>query len=301
MGRIADAGWRLTGRFLAIAPVPAVPAGRMVDLPGRGRTFVVDTGEPATARPGPTVVLLHALACTGLLTWYPCLEALRARYRVVVFDQRWHGQGIRSRRFGLADCADDVVAVADALGVDEVVPVGYSMGSLVAQVAARRHPERVAGAVFAASTTTFRRGDSDPYALRLAAARIARATERRLGAAPVLDPVEGVVAGERWALGQFRSTSRIEIVGALAALSRFDSTAWIGEVRQPTAVVVTGRDRAIPPRRQRELARLLPEATVYETDAGHASCVLEAGKFRPALLAATASVVSRLPAAAEPR
>jgi 3-oxoadipate enol-lactonase len=299
MGRIADAGWQLAGRFMTIAPVTAIPVGRVVGLPGGDSTYVVDTGGPGA---GPTVVLLHALACTGLLTWYPCIDAMQARYRVVVFDQRWHGQGTRSPKFRLEDCADDVVAVADALGLEQIVPVGYSMGSLVAQVAARRHPDRVAGAVFAASTTKFRRGDTDPYALRVVATRVARATERRLRTAPVLDPVEGVIDGERWALGQFRSTNSREVAGALAVLSRFDSSPWVGELRMPTAVVVTSRDRAIPPKRQRELARRLPDSTSYEVDAGHAACVLRADRFRPALLAATASVVTRACAAsASPR
>jgi pimeloyl-ACP methyl ester carboxylesterase len=52
---------------------------------------------------------------------------------VVVFDQRWHGQGISSPRFLLEDCADDVGALADALGVDTFVPVGFSMRALVVQ------------------------------------------------------------------------------------------------------------------------------------------------------------------------
>ncbi len=293
MGRITDAGWAVTGRVVKIAPVPEIPTGAMVELPGRGRTFVTDTGRADAAEPArPTVVLLHALACTGLLTWYPCLAALRARYRVVVFDQRWHGQGIRSRRFSLEDCADDVVAVADALGLDRIVPVGYSMGSLVAQLAAHRHPDRIAGAVFAASTTSFRRGASDPVALRVVGNRVARAAERRLRTAPVL--ADGLVDGEQWALQQFRSTNTAEVAGALAAISRFDSTPWISAVRVPSAVVITNRDHTVAVARQRDLARRLPDATVYEVDAGHASCVLGADVFRPALLAACASVAARV-------
>jgi 3-oxoadipate enol-lactonase len=119
MSRVSDAGWQTAARMVGAAPPLDLPAGALIDLPGRGRTFVVDTGSTAssaTGTPTPTVILLHALACTGLLTWYPALGALRARYRVVVFDQRWHGQGIRSPHFRLEDCADDVAAVADALG-----------------------------------------------------------------------------------------------------------------------------------------------------------------------------------------
>ncbi len=92
----------------------ADPPGELVELPGRGSTYVTDT--PGPSDDAPTVVLLHALGCTGLLTWYPCIEPLSRRYRVVTMDQRWHGQGIRSEEFSLYDCADDVGALIDVLG-----------------------------------------------------------------------------------------------------------------------------------------------------------------------------------------
>jgi pimeloyl-ACP methyl ester carboxylesterase len=84
------------------------------------------------------------------------------------------------------------------------------------------------------------------------------------------------------------------VTSAAAVIARFDSRDWIGTVAVPTAVVVTRRDRLIPAERQRALARLIPGATVYEADAGHASCVLNSAAFRPVLLAACASVTSRL-------
>ena len=79
-------------RVPSLAAVGDVSAGRIVDLPGRGSTYVIDSGP----QEGPTYVLLHSLACTGLMTWYPALDVIRCFGRVVVFDQRWHGQGISS-------------------------------------------------------------------------------------------------------------------------------------------------------------------------------------------------------------
>ncbi|MCW2496907.1 alpha/beta fold hydrolase [Jatrophihabitans sp.] len=304
MGRIAEAGWRATGRLVSVAPVPELPEAKPLELPGRGFTVYVDTGLPAVADAAkrPTLVLLHALACTGLLTWYPSLEALSERYRVVVFDQRWHGRGIRSERFRLEDCADDAVAVADALGIDRFVPVGYSMGSLVSQLIWHRHPERVAGAVLAASTTHFRPGGGDAKAMRLLATRLYKTAERRIGAAPVEAPTVKQRNDNRWAVAQLRSTTPAEIAGAAAAITRFDSGPWIHTLRAPTSLVITAKDRAIPAARQRQLARLLPDSTSYEIAAGHASVVMSAAKFRPALLAACASVSVRLAASGrEPR
>ena len=115
----------LPPRLPGVARVGRVPVGRTVDLPGRGSTYVVDSG-PVTD--GPTFVLLHGLACTGLMAWYPALAMLREFGRVVVFDQRGHGQGITSSRFLLEDCADDVAALADVIGVRTFVPRAASHG-----------------------------------------------------------------------------------------------------------------------------------------------------------------------------
>jgi pimeloyl-ACP methyl ester carboxylesterase len=294
MSRIGTLARQTTGRFVVLPPVPDLPPGRLVDLPGRGRTYVTDTGPPAEHPDAPAVFLLHALACTGLLTWYPCLDALRASYRVVLFDQRWHGRGIRTARFDLADCADDVAAVADALDIDTFVAAGYSMGSLVAPLAWRRHPERVRGLVLCASATHFAETPRRQRSVRVGGLRLAGLAERQRDA--LVAELDRAVDDD-WAWRQFRATTGRAVTSAAAVIARFDSRDWIGTVAVPTAVVVTRRDRLIPPERQRELARLIPGATVHEADAGHASCVLNSAAFRPTLLAACASVTSRL----EPR
>jgi pimeloyl-ACP methyl ester carboxylesterase len=294
--RLGGLGLAMAGRAVRMPPIPDLPEGHMIELPARGRTYVVDTGPVPSARGGdaPTLVLLHALACTGLLTWYPCLDALRARYRVVVFDQRWHGQGIRSGPFVLDDCADDVAAVADALGIDRFVCAGYSMGTLVAQLAWHRHPDRVAGLVLCAGATHFAETPRRAEAVRRAGARIAAvaARQQRL-AVDVLDQT----ADDRWAWRQFRATTGREVAAVGTVVAQFDSRPWINQVAAPTAVVVTAKDRLVPPSRQRALAKVVPGATVYDVEAGHAACVLNADRFRPALLAAAASVTGRIAAA----
>lgn len=281
---------QVAARLLGVPPVPQLPAGRLLHLPGRGTTFAVDTGEPPHGNGAPPVILLHALACTGLLTWYPCLDALRLRHRVIVFDQRWHGQGIRDGAFRLEDCADDVAAVADALSIDRFVAAGYSMGTLVAQLAWRRHPERVAGLVLAAGATHFADDPGRLESIRRFGLRLERTAMRQRRAAA--EAIEHVV-DDRWAWRQFRATTGAEVASVGAVLARFDSRAWIGEVAVPSAVVVTARDRLIPPARQHRMAGAMRHSTVYEVEAGHACCVLGAQRFTPAMLAAVASVSSR--------
>ncbi|TAM84392.1 MAG: alpha/beta fold hydrolase [Jatrophihabitans sp.] len=288
----------VAARWLRLPAVGEVPEGTVVELPGRGSTFVVDTGAPYDG--APVVVLLHALCCTGLLSWYPALAPLGRRYRVIAFDQRWHGRGIRSPRFRLEDCADDLAALADVLGIGRFVAVGYSMGSLVAQLAWRRHPERVDGAVLAASTAAFLPPGRHPRLVRAASRRIARSAAGLRAMPPdATDRMSGTDATDRtdgtgeWALRQFRQTSAAEIATAAATIARFDSTAWIHRMTVPTALVLTRRDRMVLPRWQHALARSLPDAAVYEIDTGHAGCVRASEVFVPALLAACASVTNR--------
>ncbi|HUR17824.1 MAG TPA: alpha/beta fold hydrolase [Acidimicrobiales bacterium] len=119
---------------------PQLPPGRTVDLPGRGRTFVREAAGPAGA---PTLLLLHRWTVTADLNWFTAYEPLSRHFRVIALDHRGHGQGIRSwKPFRLEDCADDDAALAQVLGIDRLIPVGYSMGGPVAQLLWRRHRHR---------------------------------------------------------------------------------------------------------------------------------------------------------------
>lgn len=274
-------------KLKSIPRVGDLPAGDMVELPGRGSTYVTDTGPSD----GPTLMLLHGLTCTGLLNWYPVFDLLAARGRVVVFDQRWHGRGIRSPKFTLEDCADDTAAVADALGIDRFVAVGYSMGSLVAQLAWQRHRDRVAGMVLCAATTSFRQEPRERLFLGTLD-RAVRAVGLTGGAVPVRESLP--TDDPKWALQQFRQTTPGAITRVTAEIGKFDSSPWIHSVDVPTSVVVTARDKAIPPQRQRWLARQIPGATSYEIQGGHASCVTRVSEFRSGLVPATTSVLARV-------
>src|SRR3954454_20650831 len=104
---------------------PPLPPGRTVELPGRGTTFVREVSGPPGAA---TVVLLHGWTVTADLNWFTSYAALGRRFHVVALDHCGHGQGISCRRpFRLEDCADDVAALAEVLGLRQVIVAGYSM------------------------------------------------------------------------------------------------------------------------------------------------------------------------------
>jgi pimeloyl-ACP methyl ester carboxylesterase len=300
MARIPPRVGTALGRFAkAAGPVDLAP-GRPLDLPGRGRTCVIDCAGPEGA---PTLILVHALATTAALSWYPSMGALSEHYRVIAFDQRWHGRGIRSEKFSLSDCADDVVAVADALAVDKFTVVGYSMGGAIAQLVWKRHRDRVEGLVLAATARNFRGKVTERLWFALTGLAMARFGERaRLGMHRVADALaehpSGLSASEDlvapWAMAEFRSTSLWSLLAAIDDVGRFDSSAWIKRVDVPTSVIVATRDRFIPTRRQRRLAASIPGAMTYDVEGNHAAIVLGAEEFVPVLLAACRSVSRRL-------
>jgi len=284
-------------RELVDVPDFAAQDGRWLDLPGRGRTWLTDV--PGPSPDSPAVILLHAVGCTGLLTWFPAVARLSERYRVIVFDQRWHGRGIVSEHFSLRDCADDVAALADALELEAPVVAGYSMGSIVTQRVWRQHPDRFGGLVLAATTDHFRATGRERVfhqgmelgmgALATMARSKTVSTTTRVAADLLLDPTDM----HDWALAQWRSTSPWAVAQAVAALGRHHSTPWLSSIDVPTAVVVTLRDRVLPPERQRAIAARIPGATVHEADCGHAGCVLQSEVFVPAFLEAVHTTMGR--------
>ena len=298
---LAEAALR---RVFQVPPSGELPPGWSIELPGRGTTFVSEIPGPEDA---PTLFLLHGLACTAYLNWYPALPALTGKYRIVMMDLRGHGRGIPAgRRFRLRDCADDAVAVADMLGIDTFIPVGYSMGGPVAQLIWHRHPERVEGLVLCATARNFR---GSPYerlffmmlpsvVLALGLRKRGRIDPAEIMAKQLVDiPADQSVdelGVPSWAFAEFRRTSPWTMIQGVNALGQFSSHRYIGGVDVPTAVVVTSRDSFIPPRRQHRLAEAITGATVHPFNGNHAACVLEADKFVPVLEEAVASVASRL-------
>lgn len=261
-----------------------------------------DSGPRQGSGEGPPLLLLHGWSSTAALNFYRCFPELVRRYRVVALDHRGHGRGVRSRLpFRLEDCADDAAAVADDLRLGPSTVVGYSMGGPIAQLMWRRRPDAVAGLVLCATAARFpvRRFNG---AVGTAAAGLSAALSlvpqplRRTGMSYATARWSATGDPAPWAVEEWSRHDPTALLQAGVAISRFDSTPWIGEVDVPTAVVVTEQDRTVPPWRQQQLAEAIPGAVPFHVPADHRAVAHSPAVFVPALLSACESVRHRLAA-----
>ncbi len=92
---------------------------------------------------GPPVLLIMGLSFTHDM-WYRVLPALSGQYRTIFFDNRGMGRSDVPRGpYRMRQMAQDAAAVLDAAGVPAAHVIGASMGGMIAQELALRHPQRV--------------------------------------------------------------------------------------------------------------------------------------------------------------
>lgn len=173
---------------------------------------------------------------------------------MIALDLRGHGRGMRSAEpFTLEDCADDAAALLDEIAVDQAIVVGYSMGGAVGMLLARRHPGRVSGLVMQATALEWRDAARERTAWHLLPVldlglRLGTAgdfTERVLRQAAEDRPE--VQALRPWLIAEFRRGLTPELADAGRALSRYDARPWARQLGLPAAMLITTRDRLVPP------------------------------------------------------
>ncbi|HEU4828115.1 MAG TPA: alpha/beta fold hydrolase [Gemmatimonadales bacterium] len=255
-------------------------AGRPVPVPHEVVTFM--GGEPTesdvrrivvngvslaldVAGSGPAVLFIHGYPLDRTL-WRHQVEHLRG-YRRIAPDLRGMGHSdAPDLGYSMGTYADDLGALLDALGVDEAVLCGISMGGYIALECVRRWRRRIRGLVLMDT-----RAEADSPEARKGRDAAASAA-REGGAAAVADAMlPKLFAGEsESAVGaawkqvdtMIRGTQVPGIIGALSAMrDRMDSTPLLPALGDLPVLVVTGEaDRIIPAGHARALAEAIPGA-----------------------------------------
>lgn len=226
---------------------------------------------------GAPVLLVMGLGmnATG---WWRTIPTLAESFRVLAFDNRGVGRSDRPPGpYSVAQMADDAVSVLDAAGEEHAHVYGISLGGMIAQEIALRHPSRVDGLVLGCTTPGGSHG--------IAADEATLAFFRRRGEMPAEEAVWASVPynygpatrldkGERIAQDiaqRLRFPIEPEPYKAqLAAALGHDAYERLGQITAPTLVVHGTEDVMIPPANADVLVQAIPDAELLlGPGAGH--------------------------------
>jgi proline iminopeptidase len=253
-------------------------AGLHVESVGSGPPLLVCHGGPG---------LDHRL--------YRALDPLADERQLVYWDHRGHGRSgpLPDGPIEIAHFADDAIAVADGLGLGRFSVFGHSFGGWVAPELVLRHPERVATAIFAATSAGHLgateppdddQGPPPPPEVQSALASIGSMTtgaELAEMFRSIADQV--LVRGDRAAyLAQFdpEVASVPAMRAVFDALSRWSSVDRLAEVTCPVLVLAGRHDVFTSWPQSRRIASRIPGAELVILEhAGHFLWLDEAEAF----------------------
>src|SRR3954467_12073124 len=186
----------------------------------------------------------------------------------------------RNAPYTLADMADDSVGVLDALGIEKAHVVGTSMGGMIAQTVAIRHPDRVLSLVSIMSNTGARR--TGQPSVRLYGTLLKSAPRDREGyIAHQMDVFAKIGSpgfprddddlrhtfARAFERGHDPAGSGRQLAATRAASDR---TEQLGAIRVPTLVIHGTEDRLVNPSGGRATAKAIPGARLLMVEGmGH--------------------------------
>ena len=234
------------------------------------------------------IVLSHALGL-DLHMWDGLASQLAAvRHPVLRYDHRGHGRSsVPAGPYSMDDLVDDAARLIREWSRGPVVWVGLSMGGMVGQGLAIRHPDLIRALVLANTTSIYPPASAAVFEQRIS-------TVQAGGMSQVVESVleryfsEDFRTSQPGAVHGFRGTvQRCDPAGYAASCAAVGQVAWyerLSEIRCPTLIIAGALDVGAPPAMSQAMAERIPgaELVVFQ-EASHLSVVEQPEQFARAL------------------
>ena len=205
--------------------------------------------------------------------WDHQFEHFAKSRRVLRLDLRGHGESdTPTERYSIDGLAADVRRLLDDRGIERFIPIGHSMGGMIAQTLTLAQPERVERLVLVGSVSQMVYSRSRGLMMTLSksvpyntfvAINIQRAFKRGY-------PKELI----RQYIAASQATPRHVVMSCYDAMREFDVLDRVREIQVPVLIVHGRHDIQFPPAQAKRIAANCAKATVEIIDTGH-ECPIE--------------------------
>ncbi|HEV2988554.1 MAG TPA: 3-oxoadipate enol-lactonase [Candidatus Angelobacter sp.] len=245
------------------------------------RTFYRLEGRPGL----PVLVLSQSLGADHGM-WDPQIPSLLSHFQVLRYDTRGHGASdVPPSDYSIEQLGQDVLGLADALGISKFAFCGLSMGGAVGQWLALNAADRLTALVLANTSSQF----------SAATLEARRQTVLKDGMAAVVDAVmQRFFLPETLALGNpcansvrtvLLGTNPVGYAGCCAAIRDVNFTAALKKIQVPTLIIAGNKDASTPWEGHGDiLAREIAGSEVVHLPSAHLSNIDRPRSFSAALL-----------------
>lgn len=248
----------------------------MIELGGVALHYRID-GDPH----GLPVVFANSLG-TDFRLWDDIMPRLPPGLRILRFDKRGHGlSSCPAGDYTMDELVEDSARLLQALDFGGCLFVGLSIGGLIAQGLASKHPQLLRAMVV--SNSAARIGNQQLWRDRIDLLRSG-------GIEAIADNVM-----QRWFAGAFREQRALELgawrnmltrtpvagyIGCCAAIAAADFTDSTASLDIPTLLIAGSEDGSVPPEVVQGTAALIPGSRFEVIDnSGHLPCVEQPAKY----------------------
>ena len=237
---------------------------------------------------GPALLFLHGIGGDAEC-FRPQLAHFGRGFRAIAWNMPGYGGTPLLPRTTFPDLADAVAALLDARGIARVHLVGHSLGGMIAQEFAIRHPGSLASLTLSGTTAAFGRPDGDFQRdfLRQRLAPLEAGKAMADLAARLVGGLVGPAPDPNGMATALNSMSRVKpetYRAALECLVGFDRRDALPHIAVPTLLIAGGADTTAPAVVMERMAAKIPGARfVTIPGAGHLANLEQPAAFNRVL------------------